>query len=636
MLVFGVGAHVWLLAGKLLGLGALSLVIYIVAARLPAHWRLVARAWGIVPALGVGHDLVGQTILALQRPLYDGLLLRLDVALLGGHASQWAEAVAWPPLIEALQIGYTLYFIVALPLVHVLAHQRRLVELNRYVSATTVGLSTVLVFYVLMPARTPSTLWRMLGDGAPIVFTATLQGGATAALLAWHLGMSRNRAAELLGDLPASGVTRVCAGGRVVYDTQHASTPRAARDAWRRFLAAARRLRRAPRADLVRDRIEQAARVLRDGDWAVLRPLLGEPWLDATLLRRGLPVRLRDELSAAVLVLRADAGMQRGRPEEAIAAAERALTLLLDPAERSRALGILGAATRMLGAGSAQRSIAAYRQAAAEASRVSGATRRLLQRAANVAVVAPEMVAGSLVLAEKHARTALDLGDGSPAQIAESTLRWAQVLASLGATERAAALLEPLQGAALPPWLEGWRVRIGVSFLGHTLGAEEWNRQMASAWSTNQGYGFQRRLILGRLAAHGDRCPISEVMSPLSLEFHSATGDETRARLASRAALNHRKPSVAQRGRLQATDPCRWCRHPSSPYRPGYSGPGLVSTVMRRARAAAAVLAGDVPACSDACARPGPGQPPLSRSKAGRGWEPTPLCLAPASALRLR
>ncbi len=181
------------LAGKLLGLGAVSLVIYLVAARLPAHWRLVARGWALVPALGFGHDLVGHVIRILERPLYDSLLIRMDLALLGGHASQWAEAVAWPPFIELLQIGYTLYFIVALPLVHVLARQRRLQDLNRYVSATTVGLCTVLVLYVLIPARTPYTLWRTLGEQAPVVFSAPLKGlWLTGPLRAWFDSITTN------------------------------------------------------------------------------------------------------------------------------------------------------------------------------------------------------------------------------------------------------------------------------------------------------------------------------------------------------------------------------------------------------------------------------------------------------------
>lgn len=181
------------LSVKLTGLGVISLGIYAGVARLPPHWRLVGRAWGIVPALAFGHDLVGQVIQILERPLFDGVLLRLDLALFGGHASVWSEAVAWPPLIEVLQIGYTLYFIIALPLVHVLAHRRRLVELNRYLTATTVGLSTVLVLYVLLPARTPYTLWRLLGDEAPIVFAAPLQGLLlTGPLRAWFDSVTTN------------------------------------------------------------------------------------------------------------------------------------------------------------------------------------------------------------------------------------------------------------------------------------------------------------------------------------------------------------------------------------------------------------------------------------------------------------
>jgi len=92
------------------------------------------------------------------------------------------------------------------------------------------------------------------------------------------------------------------------------------------------------------------------------------------------------------------------------------------------------------------------------------------------------------------------------AEAVETGLRVVTILARRGQIDRAALARQALpEVAALPRWLQGWQARIEVSHLGPLLDDARWTLAFVAAWGLNQGYGFQRRLLLVELAASARR-----------------------------------------------------------------------------------------------------------------------------------
>ncbi len=161
---------------KLLALSAVTLGGCWIMARARPAVRFSVRQWMLVLAMGGGHDIIGNVVLALHRPTYEDVLMEIDHHLVGGHLSQWVQAYAWPPLVDYLSVCYVSYFVVAFPLMYVLLHRRKYHDIHRYISIMSVGLFSTFVFYVIIPARTPDTLWNTLGAASPIVFDGPVQG----------------------------------------------------------------------------------------------------------------------------------------------------------------------------------------------------------------------------------------------------------------------------------------------------------------------------------------------------------------------------------------------------------------------------------------------------------------------------
>jgi hypothetical protein len=148
----------------------------------------------------------------------------------------------------------------------------------------------------------------------------------------------------------------------------------------------------------------------------------------------------------------------------------------------------------------------AFDAAIQEVRALRGEPARRLERHILAGRVAPFLAAGRAEDARTSARAAFDLADGSPIEVVESTLRIVQAEAAAGHSERARAYFEsigPVDG--LPRWLRGWVRRYEPAFAGADFDATLWNAAQQAAWRENDGYGFQRRLILARIAAEPAR-----------------------------------------------------------------------------------------------------------------------------------
>ncbi len=96
------------------------------------------------------------------------------------------------------------------------------------------------------------------------------------------------------------------------------------------------------------------------------------------------------------------------------------------------------------------------------------------------------ILAGRADDARTSARVAFDLADGSPVDVAESTLRRVQAEATAGHPERARAYFEsigPIE--SLPRWLRGWVRRYEPAFVGADFVATLWNVAQQAAWREN-------------------------------------------------------------------------------------------------------------------------------------------------------
>lgn len=103
-------------------LGLLALQMAVVTARRSWLPAFLAAFFPIVPVLGIYDSL--DFIPELNPTDRDGVLIRIDRALLGGDPSLWLDHLSAPWLTEVLQLAYLVYYVLPLVLLGLL-HRRR-------------------------------------------------------------------------------------------------------------------------------------------------------------------------------------------------------------------------------------------------------------------------------------------------------------------------------------------------------------------------------------------------------------------------------------------------------------------------------------------------------------------------------
>ncbi|MBI4391022.1 MAG: phosphatase PAP2 family protein [candidate division NC10 bacterium] len=103
-------------------LGLLALQMAVVAARRSRLPAFLAAFFPLVPVLGIYDSL--DFIPELNPTDRDGVLIRIDRALLGGDPSLWLERLSAPWLTEVLQLAYLVYYVLPLVLLGLLHRGR--------------------------------------------------------------------------------------------------------------------------------------------------------------------------------------------------------------------------------------------------------------------------------------------------------------------------------------------------------------------------------------------------------------------------------------------------------------------------------------------------------------------------------
>lgn len=208
-------------------------------------------------------------------------------------------------------------------------------------------------------------------------------------------------------------------------------------------------------------------------------------------------------MAALLHGLRADVAMECGQTQRAERHVVAALDSERDPLRRAELWAVRGAALRI--AGRPREAVAAFEQASAALRQVPPGVPTHLRWNVAASAVAPLLAAADFdgarerVAAGRHA--AEDLSGW-----AETAVREAQVALARGDARTAEQVLEAVRGRPdLPHYLRGWVARAAAGLLSGATERWAWNEQLQAAWTLCRGYGFQRRLVLARLAAWPER-----------------------------------------------------------------------------------------------------------------------------------
>jgi len=337
------------------------------------------------------------------------------------------------------------------------------------------------------------------------------------AVVARRLGVSTERAARVLGGLPSSlascrRVGREHRWGVKVPPGVEWSVE-AARERLDRLRGARGRRRRADRSQALMEDIDLAHDVLRRGDPARCARVIRERGLDpGALLPRVTPSK-RDGLRGALAMLHADLAMQRGEWARTIGILRRVLPHLQEhaPREVSAAYGVLGAALRMAGGRALEQSLAAFDAGLDATSFLPEDQRTSVGRWLLASRSTPSAILGRWDEARRDVAAAKEmLVDADATAVVETLLLETRALLGGGHVTRATGSLAEARGrvAEALPWVRGWFPRYEADVLSAHGGerlddgfAEACIRALETAWERNAGFGFQRRLILARIAA---------------------------------------------------------------------------------------------------------------------------------------
>jgi hypothetical protein len=369
------------------------------------------------------------------------------------------------------------------------------------------------------------------------VIALLLAGGGAepvdASAIARELHVSTERALRLMREAPPEVVGRVRVGRAVHWVAYVGPEPRAEFRAMLATIAHARALRsrRPPldAADAASDAIGRARRRLLDGDVRGAARIVRERGLNAHALLPLVPARRRSALAAELALLKAESLLAVGDAPSALAACARAERAAVGaPWLLPRIFATQGAALRIAG----PRHLAAARDAYDRAMcAIRGAPteqRPSLERWIYAAGATPLLVVGQAARAIEALTASRDRLDGADATgAAETYVLEARTWLVAGAPDRAEEAVSLASQAAgraerwVLPWVHRTEAdiivangepRSGMKFPEEIL--ERWARAFDRAWWPTDGFGFQRDLLLARLAALGANARTMDVLGP--------------------------------------------------------------------------------------------------------------------------
>lgn len=231
--------------------------------------------------------------------------------------------------------------------------------------------------------------------------------------------------------------------------------------------------------------------LLMRGEFRRLAEELRDPRADPAWIARAVPPKYRRQLRFECRRVVADAAMQSGNGALAAEWATKGLAEANGADQVEALLAIRASALRIHG--EIHRAGADYAELVARARR----NPQLRWIAAEAWTV--QHVAGDRTTAAEMLNLAAD-AELNSAEALRILLRRAIGAASLAG---GAQHVELGQGPApdAPRWLAGWWYRARAVQAEFFEPAEVWNANAAQAWAANSGYGFQRALIMARVAA---------------------------------------------------------------------------------------------------------------------------------------
>ena len=345
--------------------------------------------------------------------------------------------------------------------------------------------------------------------------------GATLSQLARHIGCSPEAVGQQLRAAPSNIVHRDSSQ----WPHRWWLAPAAISSLDGRLCGTHRRTGRAL-ADWATVQVERAHTVLRDGQPTRAARILRDHGLSAADLIPRLSLRNRGQLIAALAYIDGDIAMAAGNADRAIFRLDRAARAAREHAPHlvAEILATKAAGLRMRNISSLELAVEAYDEAGAwvaQASTEQGQARLAAwitrSRSTPYAILGDWPRAAEAI--EQAGETCADLDSAAEAEklllstrILLGTPCSRSIQRAADAVERAAKL-----AATCPPWVQGWVPRYEADLMMAAHPQQEWATAaplLERAWYLNKSYGFQRRLVLARLADMGDHLSLEEVLQP--------------------------------------------------------------------------------------------------------------------------
>ncbi len=369
--------------------------------------------------------------------------------------------------------------------------------------------------------ETVSAAWG--GDRAPdaaweVLLTVVAEGGANVptAAIARRLGVSSERAARVLQTVPTELLDDGRVGRTIVWTL---AAPPAEALPETEVTAALRRLASRPArrreghstAARMADAVARARAVLVSGGPVACARMIREEGITARALLPRVTPAARRVLRGHLALLHAELAMNQGRARVAIEVARRGLALAgAEPELRLRLHAVAGAASRMAGPASLHECVTHYDRALDAAGSLEGAARQRMRRWILANASTPRVLMDRIDEAEDHALRSIDhSSDDDVTGCTESRLALARARFWGAAVEGASREVVHAEALARDGalWVRGWVPRYVADDIwrrrrGDLSGAHgaAWGSAIEAAWWTCAGFGFQRALLLARVA----------------------------------------------------------------------------------------------------------------------------------------
>lgn len=334
----------------------------------------------------------------------------------------------------------------------------------------------------------------------------------TAVTLARALGVSARRARRLLRALRRDGAPEAPTSDEHARD-EHAP----------RIAATPRRQSTADQAHAAIDRIE---RYLREAKVEAAARELTQSGLTLETVDRGIPSKARGPLRVTLGAAAARLALIRGRPRQALALSNRVLRLaraLRHPATIALHATRAGC-FRMLGGPALLRAVDELNAGRDALGWVPPEQRRSMRLRLAANTITPLLAADLLADAGKWLGAADDDLDGSSdTDLVETEVLRARLLFTRGHYLPAAITIGRAT-LALPnaePWVHGWWHRVFADVV-RVVGkpSDAWGACLEDAWVVAPDQGFQRSLIVARVAAASLSEDPTETWSPTTLRSY--------------------------------------------------------------------------------------------------------------------